>query len=59
MRAWLIGIVVVVAVAFLAIVADVMRSHPAIPWFGFGMLSMLFLEAVAYGIVDQIMEKRA
>lgn len=49
-RVVIVIIVIVVAIAFLAIVADVMKQHSAIPWFGFGILAVLVLEALIYGV---------
>ena len=46
-----LAIIAFIGVAgFLAITADVMTKHPAIPWFGFGMLATLVVEALIYGI---------
>jgi hypothetical protein len=41
-------IVIAAAIGLLAIAASVMRSHPAMPWFGFGALFVLVIEAVGY-----------
>lgn len=48
LRTGLFIIIIITAIAFLAITADVMTKHPSIPWFGFGILAVLIVEAVGY-----------
>ena len=47
-RIVLVVVIIGALVAFLAITADVMRQHPAIPWFGFGILATLVVEVFGY-----------
>ena len=49
-RVVLTVVIIAALIAFLAITADIMRQHPAVPWFGFGVLSVVVLEALIYGI---------
>jgi hypothetical protein len=50
LRTGIFIVIIIAAIIFLAIVADVMRSHPALPWFGFGIFATLVVEVIAYGI---------
>jgi hypothetical protein len=50
LRVWILGIVIIVAIAFLAITADLMSRYPQVPWFGFGVLATIVLEGIIYGI---------
>jgi len=40
---------VIAVIAFLIMTAGLMAAHPAVPWFGFGVVATLFLEVFGYG----------
>jgi len=49
-RAVIVVVIIGTTIGFLAITAEVMKQHPCIPWFGFGILATLMIEALIYGI---------
>lgn len=58
LRTGLFVLACICVIAFLAITADVMTKHPAIPWFGFGVLATLIVEALVYGIYRLIKHRK-
>ena len=57
-RIAIVVILIAFLVALLVITADIMRQHPAIPWFIFGMAVIVAVEGLVYLVIRFVKDIR-
>ena len=49
-RLAMFALAVIAVIVFLIVTASAMLAHPAVPWFAFGIVATLVVEAIIYGV---------